>query len=180
MLKLRKMFLRKNVSCNIVSHLLTFFAFSTFSYHRASFIWGMRPMCELFKHGIDTFFAAFSHGSGIIYPLKSRYPNAHIHTSRTHNCLHAFKSTLALIFAGITFYIAYLFTSHFTVQYYITVRSSFLSFFLFSLTLLYNFRYYILLKFYSMLFDYSASIPKYLIARMIFYCCHQPLIVCVV
>ena len=124
-------------------------------------------MCELFKHGIDTFFAPSAMGQVLFYHLKSRYPHAHIHvhTSRTHNCIHAFKSTPDSHIRR---------TPHLRVQDYISVKSSFFFFFL---DPLYKFRYYIMLKLYFMLFHHSASIPKYPIARMIFYCCHQPLIV---
>ena len=94
-LKLRKMF-RFLV--------LTFSHFQHFpiAQHHLFGAWGQ--VCELFKHGIDTFFAAFIHGAGTFYPLKSRYPHAHIHTSRTHNCIYAFKSTPDThIFADTTF-----------------------------------------------------------------------------
>ena len=113
MLKNAKNVSAKNVSFNIFRILvLTLFVFSTFSLHRASFIWSMRPSVWAFSATGQVLFLPFK--KHITARTYAYVPNAKLHTRFQVPDTHIRR------------------TPHFRVQDYISVRSSFFfpSFFL--------------------------------------------------
>ena len=78
----------------VASYFKHFFAFLTFFVSQSIIYWEHEARCGNFlSMGEILFSLPSAMGQVLFYPLKSRYLHAHIHTSRSHTCIHAFKTT---------------------------------------------------------------------------------------